>query len=1196
MRVATPILALGLLAGALAAQGTLDAGLAPASPRTFSTVSGGSAPLGVVITGADNVLLSEALQITLTTVPTPPVPPPGQLLPRRVQLWLGAEAGPPLPSFLGPIFINPGLTPFPVTLIDSFTHPFDPIFGPPLQGPSNVISLTWGVDLFPPPYVLPLPPLVLQAIAEDTPGNGLLLSGGVRFLVIDPEVGGFAPAITGWLQPMPASTCLDPTHPVPVGPEAGGNTAFITGLNFPAQTLSAALPPTITFDGVPAGNVVIIDNQTVRCTVPGTACPTTPPTTCAGPVVVAYRNHPAISPAGTFVNAPTPYMYDTGTDPVLTGFSNTHGRPEGGQTRIVNGSWMLDGQILRFRSLANPMLVTDLVSPTVTPGPGGLFSMVVTPPFCTGPVSVRIFNVDGRCSGVVNFDYDEQPPVIAAVTPTFHYIGTVPPTDYPLVEAVGASVTVTGADYIGPASPLFGAPTVPQNLVYETRVQVAGVPQPSVVPLDAGTLQGPTVPIPSGGLFRPELGFHPLTVENPPCLRTGNQGPISASTPVLIQSNQDPMLSMVFPAVGVNFGGTQITLTGGNYFSRVPNVTEQDFSLVAPPGSITSLALEDLQVPAVRFEGVFGSFFSPFVRMVNANTLEVIVPQVLPAINETYQIRVFNPDGRWTVVTQDFEFVPTLVDPTTFLDPNRRVLNADLLKAIITSGGLIVPGDPLTSPAILSIINPSPTADKAADPARGLDPRLTNARYELVLLLNTRRDLGNGMSTTRLFAFDRIDLPATITLDVPGIAFQPTIDPTIQSGATIVPPGIPFRVILKACAFELLNERITFDPTLNPPLVLESHDDFTVDAMIDVAGDALYPEDFLVASLFRRRVDRTIPPAAAGYGGRGGAYFPEGALTMPAPNFGATGVQLTGGVGGEPTIRRATVMPAGTGGGKSPGSAPIALTVGSAAGGGYTTAGGTGDAGPTVPDPGGATFGNASAMFMVPPAGIPPDDRLIFGGVPADYGLFDQGTTVIETGLFYGGSAGGGGGGGVALVAAAIALGGRGGHAGGCVLLLSNRVMSFGTAAFIDAHGEQGVAGVDAFPIPDGPTTIPICVPGAGGSGTGGTVFGLAVTTICFAYGTDPTCPGGMVTPVPSRPVVNVRGAPQGPAPSPGLAPGSSGAGGSGRIRFAVNQISPYVGPFTTSLDVLFTQGVLAPTPPNLTPANLPDYYRFLSN
>jgi hypothetical protein len=307
-------------------------------------------------------------------------------------------------------------------------------------------------------------------------------------------------------------------------------------------------------------------------------------------------------------------------------------------------------------------------------------------------------------------------------------------------------------------------------------------------------------------------------------------------------------------------------------------------------------------------------------------------------------------------------------------------------------------------------------------------------------------------------------------------------------------------------------------------------------------------------------------------------------------------VQLTGGTGGEPTIRRATVLPAMTGGGSSPGSAPIALTVGSASGGGYTTPGGTGDAGTTVPAPGGLTFGNSSATFLVPPAGIPADDRLIFGGAPADYGLFDQGTTVIETGLFYGGSAGGGGGGGVALVAASIALGGRGGHGGGCLLFLSNRVMSFGPAAFIDAHGEQGVAGVDAFPVPDAPTTIPICVPGAGGSGTGGTVYGLAVTTICFAYGTDPICPGSMLTPLPSRPVVNVLGAPQGPAPTPGIAPAVSGAGGSGRMRFAVNQISPYAGPFATSLDGLFIQGALAPMPPGLSPVNLPDYYRFLSN
>lgn len=164
--------------------------------------------------------------------------------------------------------------------------------------------------------------------------------------------------------------------------------------------------------------------------------------------------------------------------------------------------------------------------------------------------------------------------------------------------------------------------------------------------------------------------------------------------------------------------------------------------------------------------------------------------------------------------------------------------------------------------------------------------------------------------------------------------------------------------------------------------------------------------------------------------------------------------------------------------------------------------------------------------------------------------------------------------------------------------MLSNRLLILEDGAAIFAQGEQGQLGVDEFPVYNADPVIPVNLPGGGGSGSGGTVLGLAVANVCFRYGPSSLCfgPSNVITPPSGLIQVDASGPDGGPqlAPEglqdPGVPVG--GKGSDGRIRFAISDQSPYVADFTTELDGLFTSGLIGPQPP-MVPALPPSYFAF---
>lgn len=1225
MRVSKISLVL-LLAATIPAQ-THSVSLVPVDVNSYA--AGQTAPP----TTLTNIVRTELLTVTLSSSPTIPMPPPAQLVPRAVALYIGLDDPTPTMFPEGLVYIDLfATTPPPTPLFDSFTDPFAPTYGPPLQGPTNTLTLTLKANLFDPLFPLPSPAqtLTIQAVCQDTPGGvGLILSNPARFQLVDPEAEGLLPVITG----------ISPTE----GPEAGGTLVTISGDNFLAQSDWATFPPMILFGTQPVTQITVVDRNTIMVVAPPTAFPTNPPMTAACYVDVTFVNNTTIVPTAAAITSPTQFLYKTGQTPVITGFDTATGSPEGGYARQIQGSWFLDGLTVTFTSQADPSLTTTLTAPVATPGAGGTTVNITSmPPFCTGPVDVVVNNCDDESSNSFVFTYDVLQPTLASGSPTVTAVPELGGQTFIAINETGTNLTLTGTNYLPATSPLATASTVIPGSFYPTRTFTDAFLEPGLAATSGTSISGVTAAFAATTMFRPELGFHELRIENPPCVNAGTSSPISNPpcpplTPpctIVVQDALPPTVNDIFPGIGVTTGNTFVEIRGSNFFSLQPGVTVQDFTpFMSPGGGIASIDATQITVPAVQF----GARFSELVEILDEQTLRVkLPPATVAATSSSVMVTVHNPDLQRTTSAVAFKYVPPLTDPTNLLDPMVPKLDASTLEMIAagdpttqTPGVVPLPGAGLVAaPAITMMVNPSPQRDELQDPKS--PPAGETWSYDYVFLLNTRLD-GPSPAGTRRFEFDCIELPETIELVNGGFAFVPPIEPTapaLFAPGSIVPipasfdPGNPgvtrkIRVIVKAFGYSLSpTNRIQFDPADNPPLVLMSHNDLIVDGLIDCAGDAFMIEGFVnlqgsaVSGPFRVRVDRTIPPAGAGQGGRGGAWFPEGVLQLPGPNFGV-GPGILAGMAGFPAPGRfdqagvmTSVRTEGTGG---LGAAPIGVQSGAGGGAGHTGVGNGGATGTSPGGLGGLSIGSLTNALPMPALGTPNDDRYIFGTNGVDFTRFADGSA-LTSGLLYGGSGGAGGGGGLAIFVPALTLGGRGGNGGGCVVLISDRLLTIADGGAVFAQGEQGQLGVDAFPVYNGDPVIPVNLPGAGGSGSGGTVLGLAIADVCFAYGPPSVCgvgQSGLVAPMGFL-QVDVSGAPPGPQTAPeGLMNPGVPAGGfssEGRVRFAISAQSPYVAEFTSILDTLFDPmtPVIGPLPPgaSTTPGSLypGTYYTFPQN
>lgn len=1173
MRTLT-ILLLALLSASLHAQASFTLSLNAPHPASFNSGPGGTTANLI------NLVRSEALSLVLASTPTPPGFPPGQLTPRRISLWLGAEAATPTVFPQGTVFLNLAGSPPAIALFDSFTQPWAPMFAGTLGG-SSTISLTLGADLFGPLYGAALPTMMLQGYCEDSPGNPVLLSNAVRFQIIDPETSGFAPALTN-VQPQ----ALSGTGVLrPQGSENGGNTVQISGVNLLAQSNWISRPPLVMFGTQQSSMVAVIDNTTLLAIAPATSAPTNAPFTAAGLVNVTLQNDLGISPAAATHLAPQQYLYLSGQTPVITGIDNPMLPPEGGVTRALLGSGFLNGATLTLRSVSNPALLATVIAGAGNVTAGGTQISFQMPPFCTGGVSCTVTNIDEVVSAPFVLNVAEQAPQLLGGIPTMLLHAALGGTTHLRISAAGGTFIISGSGFISATSPLATAPNVPPALFHLTRARLNGSLLSGVQPLSNTSMSGLVPAVSATGLFRPALGVKTLSLENPPCVATGNASTVAnpacalGAPPcaMLVQDLLPPQATTFFPGLVPASGCSRMRVTGANFFSVENGTTSVDYSSFANgQGVINTLPLSALRIPAV----LFGDRFATRVTLVSMTELEVEVPDRAALVSTNVTVTVFNPDGQLAVMATPLIVAPSLTDTATVTSALFSDLDEDTLVAF--ASGLFVPGGAPSgndAPALLLVRNPTPQRDRNDDPYATTLP--ANTSYDYALLFNTRASDGSA----RHFAFNNIDLPATITLGS-GAVMVPAWDPATLPGSSVsIAAGTTLRVIVKATGFTRdLSGRWVFDQTNNHALVLAAHDMFRMDAFVNLSGGALVPESLNASHPYRVRVETTFAPAGAGRGGRGGNYATQGQVLPPSPNFGVTAAQLAGLSGAPPADRSVLPLPGvrteGTGG---VAAAPLGVQAGGGGGAGHAAAGSNGRAGNAAGGLGGFSFGNASfpgANSM----GTPPLDCFIYGSTAADFQLFAS-NAALGTGKLGGGSGGGGGAGTLALFVPAISLGGRGGNGGGSLVLLGNCVLELGAHAVLKCDGEQGQIGIDVFPFAGSSPALPVCLPGAGGGGSGGTILVLALAHVCLPHAGSTVCSSFGTGPAPSSALCSVLAGLGGPPPGT-VSAGSTlgGAAAAGRLRFATRSNSPHGTDLENSLNTLLQQGFVAasgscPTP-----------------
>ncbi len=1153
----------------LSAQATFTLSLNAPHPASLNTGPTGTT---AVLT---NIVRTEALQLSLSS--TASAGPGGQLLPRRISLWIGAEAVAPTLFPEGPVFLALGGTPPATLLFDSFSMPWAPMFSG-VPGSTSTIPLNLGAHLFGPLWGVPLPTLVLQGYCDDIPGNPLLISNAVRLNVIDPAAAGFEPSLSN-LSPQFASG----TGVVrPSGPETGGSVVTLSGTNFLPQSTWISHPPEILFGGVPVTVMQVLSANSLMVLAPPRPQPTNPPFTTAGLVDVTYRNHNGISPAGSLHPAPMQYLYLSGVTPVVVGINDLFLPPVGGVWRTLQGSGFLNGASVNIRSASNPSLTwTQVVAPGNV-GAGGTTITFVWPTFCSGPVEVRVTNVDEVVSLPLVVNVWEQPPVLSGGGPLSTLSPALGGGAHLVLNEVSHPLTLSGSGYLTATSPLATAATVPPGTFYPTRALLEGVQITAVAPISAGVMLGTWPGHVSSGLVRPENGVRTLSLENPPCVANGNVTPITSApcapgTPcstslaicsVLVRDDQPPVVTSLFPRIIPASGCRELRIFGSNFFSTEYGTTTADYSGCANgAGVINTLSLANMRIPAV----LFGDRFAPRVTLVSETELLVEAPAQVVSTSTPFTVQVFNPDGRDATVLGQLTVAPDFVDTSVITAP-ASLPQLDEVALQLLATGMVLPGvNPGDAPALALVANPAPQADRFADTFASTLPANTN--YEFILLFNTR----NGDGTARQFFFEEIDLPATFTLPYPGLVADPALDATQPAGLTrVVPANVPLRVIVKAAGFSRdAGGRFVFEPVGNHALVLASHDRFASAALMNLDGGALVPEALQSSQPWRTRVEQTFAPAGAGRGGRGGRPGPPAQLTLPAPAFALLATALAGYAGDVPADR-VTILPAlATQGFGGTAAAPFGFQSGGGGGGGYASVGANGLSASVPGGGGGSYFGNSTPSPIV--AGTPILDCFIYGSTAADFASLGGGDG-IGTGKLFGGSGGGGGGGATALFVPAQSMGGRGGNGGGALVLLANCVMELSAGAVLRCNGEAGQIGLDVFPVAGAGPVLPVCIPGTGGGGSGGTILVCALAHICLPGAGPTAC-------APTAPVVTLtspfclaNGGTTVPAQAGALS-GPAAFGGFGRLRFAIRDNSPHAPDLALRLAALWSQGFVLPAP-----------------
>jgi hypothetical protein len=368
------------------------------------------------------------------------------------------------------------------------------------------------------------------------------------------------------------------------GSTAGGTAVTITGINF-----TTTPDTTVTFDGTPATNLVVLNPTTATCDTPAHA---------AGTVDVTMTNSngsDTLTGGFTYHDPPT-----------ITFLTPNTGPDSGGTPVTVSGS--------NFTTIGTTTVTFDTTPATNLVVVNTTTITCDTPAHAVGPVDVTVTNDFGSDTLVNGFTYVVSPPQVTAVTPadgpvvgntavtiTGNYFTTTPDTTVTFGGSSAVNMVVVNSSMITCQTPAHsagsvdvvvtnsnGSGTLTNGFTYHNPPSIA-----LVIPNNGPVTGGTAVTI-SGNDFTPVgttmVTFGGTVATNVVVVNTTT---ITCDTPahspgqvdVVVSNdfgldtlvngytyNDPPLVSIVTPADGPIAGGTAVTISG-NYFTTTPDTT-----------------------------------------------------------------------------------------------------------------------------------------------------------------------------------------------------------------------------------------------------------------------------------------------------------------------------------------------------------------------------------------------------------------------------------------------------------------------------------------------------------------------------------------------------------------------------------------------------------------------------------------------
>ena len=436
---------------------------------------------------------------------------------------------------------------------------------------------------------------------------------------------------------LPTMALVAPNH----GSAMGGDSLTLTGTGF---LLNAAGSNSVTFDGAPASNVIVLDDTTLTCE--------TPAGIAGGFATIEITN------ANGSVTTPIAFRFHAG--PALASASPATGRSSGGTTILLYGNgFMVDNAGTNMVSIGgspatNIMVFSDTALLCDTPA--GLRDDVV---------DIAITNANGSSFLASAFTYTASTPVLMALAPE---IGS---------SMGGTVVTLSGKDFLDPARgvtsvTIGGQAALNLSIIDDTTITVeipAGTPGvlvdvvvsndngtatmlgafmysdlptlTALLPDNGSSLGGDVVLLTGSGFVAGDAGANTVLFDGIPAtlVTVLDDATLSVTTPVpatpglvdVSVSNtngqvllvdgfmyrQAPTLASLSKLSGSSLGGEAMTLTGFEFEAVGAGATEVLFEGIAATDVVV---VDDLEITCTIPTGTAGLIVDVEVRNDNGSS------------------------------------------------------------------------------------------------------------------------------------------------------------------------------------------------------------------------------------------------------------------------------------------------------------------------------------------------------------------------------------------------------------------------------------------------------------------------------------------------------------------------------------------------------------------------------------------------